>query len=80
MKNVTISLDEGVARWARLEAARRDTSVSKLVGEMLAEMMQRETTYESSHRAFSSVKPRALRAPGESLASREEMHDRAGLR
>ena len=36
MTNVTISLDEQTARWARLEAARRETSVSHLVGELLA--------------------------------------------
>lgn len=80
MRNVTISLDEKVARWARLEAARRDTSVSRLVGEMLAERMRSEETYESARRAFFSVAPRRLRAPGEALAAREELHDRAGLR
>jgi hypothetical protein len=37
MKNVTITLDEKVARWARIKAAEKDTSVSRLVGEMLRE-------------------------------------------
>ena len=80
MKNVTITLDEAVARWTRLEAARRDTSVSRFVGEMLKEMMRRDEAYESSHRTFFSIAPRVLRAPGEALATREEIHDRAGLR
>ena len=35
MKNVTVTMDDEVADWARLEAARRNTSVSRLVGEML---------------------------------------------
>ena len=39
MKNVTITVDEAVLEWARVEAARRGSSVSRMVGEMLAEKM-----------------------------------------
>jgi len=46
MKNVTISMEDSVAEWARLEAARRNTSVSRLVGEMLAEKMRHDDAYE----------------------------------
>jgi hypothetical protein len=34
-----VTLEEDVARWARIEAARRDTSVSRLLGELLRERM-----------------------------------------
>jgi hypothetical protein len=37
LRNVTVTLEEDVAQWARIEAARRDTSVSKLLGELLKE-------------------------------------------
>ena len=46
MKNVTVSMEDSVAEWARLEAARRNTSVSRLVGEMLAEKMRSDDAYE----------------------------------
>lgn len=46
MKNVTITMEESVAEWARLEAARRNTSVSRLVGEILAEKMRHDDAYE----------------------------------
>lgn len=39
LRNVTVTLEEEVARWARIEAARRDTSVSRLLGELLKERM-----------------------------------------
>ena len=39
LRNVTVTLEERVARWARVEAARRDTSVSKLLGVLLKERM-----------------------------------------
>jgi hypothetical protein len=37
LRNVTVTLEEDVAQWARIEAARRDTSVSRLLGAMLKE-------------------------------------------
>ena len=46
MKNVTVSMDDAVAEWARLEAARRNTSVSRLLGELLAEKMRHDDVYE----------------------------------
>jgi hypothetical protein len=39
LRNVTVTLEEEVARWARIEAAKRDTSVSRLLGELLKEHM-----------------------------------------
>ena len=42
MKNVTVTMEDSVAEWARMEAARRNTSVSRLVGQMLAEKMRHE--------------------------------------
>ena len=50
MKNVTISMEESVAEWARLEAARRNTSVSRLVGELLAEKMRHDDSYQLAMR------------------------------
>ena len=41
-----VAPDDAVAEWARLEAARRNTSVSRLLGELLAEKMQHDDAYE----------------------------------
>jgi hypothetical protein len=46
MKNVTVTMEDHVADWARMEAARRNTSVSRLIGEMLAEKMRHDDSYE----------------------------------
>jgi hypothetical protein len=80
MKNVTITLEEEVARWARIEAAKRDTSLSRLVAELLEEKMRREEGRRAARDRFFSIQPRTLREPGSSLPTREELHDRAGLR
>ena len=34
MKNVTVTMEDHVADWARMEAARRNTIVSRLIGEI----------------------------------------------
>ena len=57
-RNVTVTLEEDVARWARIKAAEKDTSVSQLVGDMLKEEMQREGAYAAAMREmFAIVKP-----------------------
>jgi hypothetical protein len=76
MKNVTITLDEEVAHWARIKAAELDTSVSKLVGEMLREQMIRDQSYEQAMRRFLSKKPRKLNESGAPYPSRDEIHER----
>jgi hypothetical protein len=76
MKNVTITLDEDVARWARIKAAELETSVSRLVGEMLREKMISEQSYESARQRFLSKQPQKLSEPGSSYPTREAIHER----
>lgn len=80
MKNVTISLDEDVARWARVRAAEEDTSVSRLVGQMLAERMRQEDAYGRGMEAILNALPVTLRKKGERLPKRSELYDRKVLR
>jgi hypothetical protein len=79
LKNVTITLDDGVARWARMEAARENTSVSRFVGELLADQMRQREQYEAAMESYLSVKPRAI-SKGRQYPRREALHDRASLR
>jgi hypothetical protein len=78
LRNVTVTLKEDVARWARLEAARREMSVSRLLGAILEERMREEDGYEKAMRRALGRKP-FLKTSGRYL-SREEAHDRARLR
>jgi hypothetical protein len=80
MKNVTITLEEDVARWARIRAAELNTSVSRLVGEMLRDLMHEEDSYRAAMNQYLSQKSQVLRRPDEKYPRREELHDRTGLR
>lgn len=73
-----MTLEEDVAKWARIEAARQDTSVSRLLGELLKERMASDAGYERAMRRALTRKP-FLRSNGRYL-TREEAHDRARLR
>jgi hypothetical protein len=75
---VTVTLEEDVAQWARIEVARRDTSVSRLLGELLKERMTAQDIYARAMRRSLGRKP-FLRSTGRYL-TREEAHDRSRLR
>ena len=76
MKNVTITLDEDTARWARIYAAEHETSVSRMVGEMLREKRRRDENYLSAMHYYLSEPPRKLKRPGGKYPRREELHER----
>jgi hypothetical protein len=52
MKNLTITVDEPDLEWARVEAARRGTSVSRLVGSFITEMRRRDDAYSHAYEAW----------------------------
>jgi hypothetical protein len=76
MKNVTIVLDEKVARWARVRAAEQDTSLSRLIGEMLRLKMVEEENYLNAKEKYFSQPLGNLKKPGTKYPRREELHVR----
>jgi hypothetical protein len=78
LRNVTVTLEETVARWARMEAARQDISVSKLLAGVLKERMREADDYDRAMRQALARKP-FLKTDGKYL-SREEVHGRARFR
>ena len=77
MKNVTVTMEDTVADWARMEAARRNTSVSRMIGEMLADKMRHDDAYERAMRDWLS-RDRPWKSDG-NYPTREKIYDR-GLR
>ena len=77
MKNVTVTLDEQAASWAKVRAAEQDMSLSRFLGELLRREMRHSREYQKAYLAFLAEKP--LRLEGRRL-TREEANDRAALR
>lgn len=76
MKNVTITLEEDVARWARVWAAEHDTSVSRILGETLKEKMQKEGNYARAQVSYLSRQAKPLKSRGQAYPKRDEVYER----
>ena len=80
MKNVTITLDEKTAAWARKHAADQSTSLSRFIGELLERSMRQSREYEQAMRSYLGRGPTKLGKRGAGYPSRDEIHDRSRLR
>lgn len=76
MKNITITMDEAVADWVRIEAARRNTSISRMVGEMLAEKMLHTDAYQRAAHDWAS-KDRTWISDGQPYDNRDHLAGRS---
>lgn len=76
MRNLTVSLEDEVAKWARVYAAEHDMSVSRMVAETLREKMSRERAYEAARKRFFAREPRRLKRSGTAYPKREAVYDR----
>ena len=63
MKNITITIDEQAAAWARVQAADRNMSLSRYVGEMLHDKMRHSREYEKAMREALAQKTLKFEGP-----------------
>jgi hypothetical protein len=80
MKNITITLDERTAAWARIYAAERGKSVSRLLGEILQERMREVRDYNDAMRRYLAAKPIKFQWLDGKRPARDELYDRSSLR
>jgi hypothetical protein len=78
MKNITVSVDDETYRRARVKAAERDTSVSALVKEFLAELAAGESDIERLKREERTLRERITNFTAGNRLSREDVHERSG--
>lgn len=75
MKNITIKLDDDVAHWSKVWAAEHNTSVSRILGELLKQMRKDKTGYAKAMRQFLEVDAQPVKNAGK-YPSRDELHER----
>ena len=78
LRNITVTLEPELALWARMEAARMETSVSRFLAGVLREKMTAREGYAPAMRRALARKP-FLKTDGR-YPSREEVHERSHLR
>jgi len=76
MKNVTITLDENVVRWAKVWAASHDTSVSRMLGDELRKKMLAEQHYERAKKRFLSKSLTPLKSAATTYPVRDSLYER----
>lgn len=78
-KNITVTLEEDVARWARVAAAHENVSVSRLLGDVLRQRMLEEGGYTKAMKRYLSRRAAPISKSGR-YPAREELHARRGVR
>ena len=80
MKNITVSVPDGVYRQARIVAAERDTSISALVRDFLASLPRKESEFDRLKRLETEVLATIKDFNGSDRLSRDEIHERRAVR
>ena len=77
MKNVTITMEDAVADWVRIEAAKRNSSVSRMLGEMVSDKMRHNDAYERAMhewQADTGAGAGVVTSDGQAYPTREETY------
>ena len=74
--NLTLSLEADLVREAKVLAARRGTSVSRLMSENLEQLIRSDKDYETARRRATARLARGFELEWTKPASRHELHER----
>jgi len=77
---ISVDLDEDTAKRARVQAAERNMSLSRYIGEVLRKELGAMDEYEAAYRAWRKRKPFPLKGSPEPYPKREELYDRPVFR
>ena len=75
-QNITISLDKELIRKAKLLAAKRETSVSRMLSHELEKAVQDAEKYEVARQRALAILRNPFHLGGQAPCSREELHAR----
>jgi hypothetical protein len=75
-QNITLSLDKELIIKGRILAAKKETSLSRLLSDILKKIIEEEEGYEACRRKALANLERGFRLGGKIACSREELHER----
>lgn len=74
-QNITLSVDKDLIRKLRVIAAKRSTSISRLLGQEMREIVARAERYEQAKRQAVAAIDKGFHLGGQ-RPSRDELHER----
>jgi hypothetical protein len=75
-QNITLKLDKSTIRKARLLAARRGTSVTRLLAAQIEQLVGEAAAYEIARRRALALLEKGLHLGGRIRSTRDEWHER----
>jgi hypothetical protein len=75
MENVTLSLDDDVARWAQSRAEETKTTLVQFLEQVLRDQAEEDAIYKAAMERYFSLQPTRISENGR-YPKREELYDR----
>jgi hypothetical protein len=75
-RNVTVSLSAQTIHKAKVLAAKRDTSISKLLAGQIESLVDKDEAYEQAKRSALALMEKGFHMGGKITATRDELHER----
>ena len=75
-QNITLSIDKELIKNARVLAAQRQTSISRMLGEELQKLIEDSKEYDSAKNQALNYIAKGFHLGGKITGSREDLHER----
>jgi hypothetical protein len=75
-QNITLSIEKELIKKGKIVAARKDISVSKMIGNLLRDIVDQHDRYEASKRNAIAIMKRGLHLGGRINWKREDLYER----
>lgn len=75
-QNITLSVEKELLKKGRIFAAQKETSVSKMLGDVLEEMINQEDRYKAAKRNALQILKKGFHLGGDIHWNREDLYDR----
>ena len=75
-QNVTLSVEKDLIKKGKVVAARKDSSISKMLADLLKNMVENDDHYEAAKRSAFQLLKKGLHLGGKVTWKREDLYER----
>jgi hypothetical protein len=75
-QNLTLSIEKEIIKKGKIVAARQDTSISKMLADLLKGMVENDERYEAAKRSALQQLKKGIRLGGKITWNREDLYER----
>ena len=75
-QNITLSIEKELIKKGKIIAARKESSVSKMMSDLLREIVDKDDRYEAAKRNALNILKKGLHLGGRIDWKREDLHER----